>query len=189
MSNFNPLIAKEYSLYLELRNERKTVLFSPIEVFKDKERHRSFKVGKTNVSHKTIENKMEFEVEIKVSDEKNFRLKLFCSEVFNTPFFRYDSAGSTHWNRDEKTRLVTQQIKPPHFHEFNDSGFEIAYKTPALRSKDKIRLLENINECIKYFCKEGNVRFKKAQFPVVNFHKGELGLKFSDSDPLKNVIF
>ena len=182
-------IKDDFKTYTELKVKRKTVLLSPIDVEKVKERHKSFVVGNSNVSHQTIQKNLNFEVEVKIDNSKDFKFKLFCSDIFERPFFRFDSAGATHKNNDPEIPLREQQVETPHFHEFNNKGIEIAYKTAALKSAIQLPLLEDINICIQHFCEEANMRHNKYDFPVVNLLKGELGLKFTNNDPLQNVAF
>ncbi len=189
MSKANNQIRTGFKTYTELRTKRKTVLISPIDVGKVKDRHPSLRVGHSNVTHQTVKKNLNFEVEVKIDNSKDFKFKLFCSEVFEKPFFRFDSAGASHKNNDSDIPLKEQQVTTPHFHEYNPKGIEIAYKTKALLSGTQLPKLEDINICIMHFCEEGNMRYQKSDFPEVHLQKGELGLKFTNDDPLKNVGF
>ena len=93
-------IKDDFKTYTELKVKRKTVLLSPIDIQKVKDRHKSLIVGNSNVTHQTIQKNLNFEVEVKIDNSKDFKFKLFCSEIFERPFFRYDSAGATHKNND-----------------------------------------------------------------------------------------
>jgi hypothetical protein len=188
MSKINSQILKEFNTYTDLRTKRKTILSSPISVTKVKGRHPSTITGKSSVTHATIQKDMYFEIEVKIDNSKNFKFKLF-SEVFESPFFRYDSAGATHRNNDSEIPLKQQQITPPHFHQFNSKGIEIAYKTKALKSAKQLINLEDINVCVMHFCQEGNMRYKKVDFPEIDLQNGELGFTFTNEDPLQNINF
>jgi hypothetical protein len=189
MSKINNQIKTGFKTYTELKTKRKTITVSPIDVSKTKERHPSLRVGHSNVIHQTVNKNLNFEVEVKVDNTKDFKFKIFCSEIFEKPFFRFDSAGASHRNNDPEIPLKDQQVHTPHFHEYNSKGIEIAYKTKALKSPVQIPKLEDINVCIMHFCEEGNMRYQKTDFPEVILQKGELGLKFTNDDPLKNVAF
>lgn len=189
MSKENNQVRTNFKDYTELRTKRKTVLSSPINVNKIKERHPSLKFGNTAVVHQTMLKSLNFEVEVKIDNSKDFKFKLFCSEIFEIPFFRFDSAGASHKNNDPEIPLKDQQVTPPHFHEFNSKGIEIAYKTKALLSVAQLRKLEDINICIMHFCQESNLRYKKSDFPEVILQKGELGFTFTNEDSLKNIRF
>ena len=189
MNKVNNQIRTGFKTYIELKTKCKTILVSPIDVEKVKDRHPSLRIGKSNVTHQTIKKDLNFEVEVKIDNSKDFKFKLFCSQIFESPFFRYDSAGASHKNNDPDIPLKEQQITTPHFHEFNSKGIEIAYKTKALLSASQLPKLEDINVCIMHFCEEGNMRYQKSDFPEVNLQKGELGFKFTNDDPLKNVGF
>lgn len=189
MSKINTKISKDFKTYTELRTKKKTVLSSPISVTKVKDRHPSLIVGYSSVRHQKIQKDLNFEVEVKTNNSKDFKFKLFCSDIFEAPFFRFDSAGASHRNNDPEIPLKEQQVTTPHFHEYNAKGIEIAYKTKALKTSSQLPKLEDINVCIMHFCEEGNMRYKETEFPKVNLHNGELGLNFTNEDPLKNVGF
>lgn len=189
MSKINNQIRNNYKDYNELKTKRKTVLVSPIDVKRVKDRHPSLQFGNSNVTHQTINKNLNLEVEVKIDNSRDFKFKLFCSEIFEKPFFRFDSAGAVHRNNDPAIPLKEQQVTTPHFHEYNAEGIEIAYKTEALLTPAQLLKLENINVCIMHFCEEGNMRYQKSDFPEVNLQKGELGLKFTNEDPLKNIGF
>ena len=189
MGKTNTEIKNNFTLYTELHKKRKTVLNSPISVNKTKANHRGIQTGNTNVKHVSIKKDLIFEIEIKNDNIKDFKFKLFCTTYFNCPFFRFDSAGAAHRNNDPKISLKEQQITTPHFHEFNSDGIELAYKTKALKSKPQLTQLEDFNICVMHFCYEGNLRYKQKDFPEIKLNEGELGYKFVNEDPLKNINF
>jgi hypothetical protein len=189
MGRVNKEVKASFYIYSELRKDRKTVLLSPIDVSKVKARHPALKIGHANVTHETVKKSLNFEVEVKISNCKDFKFKLFCSELFGSPFFRFDSCGASHRNNDPEIPLKEQLVTTPHFHQYNEKGIEIAYKTAALLSELQLQQLEDINVCVMHFCEEGNMRYQKNDFPEVNLQMGELGFKFTDDDPLKNVGF
>lgn len=189
MGKVNHQIKSNFSQYFDLRSKRKTVLNSPIAIKDGKSNHKSIKKGASLAKHASIKSDIKFEIEVKADNAKDFKFKLFCPDLFAQPFFRYDASGPTHRNNDPDIPLKEQQVTTPHFHEFNDKGIEIAYKTAALKSPKDLTRLEEVNICIMHFCQEGNVRYRKTDFPEVNLHNDELGLTFITEDPLKNVNF
>lgn len=189
MAKVNKQIKKDFKTYTELNVNRKTILVSPIDDLIIKKRHPSLKVGISNGIHQTLNRNLIFEVEVKVDNIKDFKFKIFCSEIFDAPFFRFDSSGSTHKNNDPEIPLKDQRITTPHFHRYNCKGIELAYKTAALQSPEQTKNLEDINVCIMHFCEESNTRYKTSDFPEIILQKGELGYTFINDDPNKNVEF
>lgn len=189
MGKVNKQIKSEFNVYTELVAKMKTVVTSPINVKNVKNRHPSNLLGQSDIIHPSIKKNINFEVEVKINNSKNFKFKLFCSEIFEKPFFRFDSDGPAHWNDDPETPLKRKQITPPHFHKYQSDGIEVAYKTKALLSATQLVKLEDINVCVMHFCQEANMRYKKSDFPEINLSNGELGLTFTEDDPLQNVTF
>lgn len=189
MSKVNEKIRDNYLLYLELVKKRKVIQISPIYVKKIKPNFRKSRLGESPVSHVNLSESLKLEIEIGIANNKDFKFKLFCDAHFERPIFRYDATGPAHRNADQGLPLKDQQITTPHFHCFNKSGIEIAFKTEALSDENQLRNLEDVNVCVMHFCEEGNMRYSKNDFPEVIFNQGELGLTFNEEDPLKNVRF
>lgn len=182
-------IQQDYSLYSELVNNQKSVEHSPVTVNKKKLTHPTYITGEVSGTHETVKCKIKFEVEVKIYNEKNFKFKLFTKQYFPVPIFRYDSYGLAHRNNDPSIPLRDQQVLTPHFHKFNEQGFEIAYKTEFINAIDKQHEVEDINKCLRHFCDEGNLRFKSSEYITVQLNTGELEMTHTNEDPLQNINF
>ncbi|MDI9320629.1 MAG: hypothetical protein QM530_09175 [Phycisphaerales bacterium] len=80
MSKENNQIRTNFKEYTELKTKRKTVLSSPIDVKKVKERQPTLKFGNTAVVHQAIPKNLNFEVEVKIDHSKDFQFVPY--EVF-----------------------------------------------------------------------------------------------------------
>jgi hypothetical protein len=141
------------------------------------------------VTHETISEEIIFISQVKARNYKYFHFKLKCTALCSTPFFRYDSDGDAHRNYDDNIPLSKQQITTPHFHNFNDHGISMAYKTPELLNEATRTALEDISFSVVHFFNEGNIRLGVNDFPSVIILSRTLGLPQTEEDPNAGTKF
>jgi hypothetical protein len=188
--SFTPQIRDNYSLYKDLLGNRKSTDERHIDISNVKSSNRHFLINDSVLlKHITLSEEIVFISEVKVRNYKDFKFKIRCVSLCKVPFFRYDSDGPTHQNRDENIPLKEQSITTPHFHNFNEKGIEIAYKTNQLLNDASRMALEDINLCAAHFCHEGNIRVDKNDFPTVSILSKTLGLPLIENDPNSGINF
>jgi hypothetical protein len=188
--SFKPQIRDNYSLYTDLLSNRKSTDERHIDISSVKSSNRHFLINDSVfLSHITLSEKIILISEVKITNYKDFKFKIRCVTLCDVPFFRYDSDGPTHQNHDENIPLKEQSITTPHFHNFNEKGIAIAYKTNQLLNDASRVALEDINLCIAHFCHEGNIRAGESDFPTVSILSKTLGLPLVENDPNSGVNF
>jgi hypothetical protein len=186
MAKSNKEIKKKYQLYSKLVEDKKIILISPITLNRIRENQRNYRQENALIAHpSSLENEVILIIESRVNNDKDFKFKLRCVNLCGEPFFRFDSDGDTH--RNSNVPLAEQQITTPHFHKFNDEGFNVAYKTDKLNDPNEALALEDINLCVIHFCHEGNLRYRNDEFPEIIQNAQELAIKMPDWDPLSGL--
>lgn len=114
---------------------------------------------------------------------RTLHIQLFCKSLQNCPCYRFESNGSPHMNR--AGYLKGCQIPTPHFHEFDETGYEMAYQTEELLDSGH-DLLKSREAVMSHFCKVHNINLESAikitpseMFPVED----------REEDCLKGIIF
>ncbi|WP_138435172.1 hypothetical protein [Winogradskyella algicola] len=181
-------VKEDYSLYNRLLEERKSVFTEVIEVNKVGNNANTLSQIE-DVKQEVLSKEVILIVDVKLNNHNFFQFKLRCKDYIPNPFFRFDSDGETHRNRIEGIPFEEQAITPPHFHKFNESGIEIAYKTEKLLDENERKALEDINLCIIHFFHESNTRLKEDSFPEVKILSNSLGLSFKSDDPNENIDY
>ena len=184
-----PQIKENYSFYNNLLSERKSIFTEIIEINKKGNNHNTLE-SIEEVTHPIVtDDKMVLLVDVKVNNHDFFQFKLRYKSFVPAPFFRFDSDGETHRNKVDGVELKDQVITTPHFHKFNESGIEIAYKTDKLLDPKESKALEDINLCIIHFLHESNTRLKDDAFPEIKIMSDTLGFKMTKEDPNQNITF
>jgi hypothetical protein len=188
--SFTHQIRDNYTLYSDLLYNRKSTDEKKIDISTVKQNHRNLLMSDgVLLKHITLTEEIIFDSEVKIRNYRDFKFKITCRSLYKGPFFRYDSDGPTHQNYDESIPLKEQSITTPHFHNFNDKGIEIAYKTDQLLNDASRVALEDINLCVAHFCHEGNIRVGESDFPSISILSKTLGLPLVEGDPNSGVNF
>lgn len=107
---------------------------------------------------------------------------------YDKAIFRFDADGATHYNDvDEALPLLKREITTPHFHKFNESGKEIAYKTEELHLHG-FEIQNDIHLGFSYFCDEAHVIDSKGD-PVKIINQQELFPEQLEYDVHRGVKF
>jgi len=171
----NTEIRDKFELFEDLVNNKKIVVSNQI-LLKTKENNRFWLKGFSEVTHSKIDAPIYLVVEQSLREEK-YGIKLKCSTLANSPFFRFDSGGPAHRNANELIPLNEQSILTPHFNTFNEKGQLIAYKTPQLSNeKESNAIVEDINFGLSHFCNVANMSLKNEDYPEVLEETPELAL-------------
>ena len=182
-------IKENYDFYNILLSERKSIYTGIIEINKIGNNHNTLE-SIEEVKHPTAnKDNMVLLVDVKANNHEFFQFKLRYKSFVPTPFFRFDSDGETHRNRDDGVDLKDQAVTTPHFHKFNENGIEVAYKTDKLLDPKESKALEDINLCIIHFFHESNTRLNDDDFPEIKIQSDTLGFKMTKEDPNQNINF
>lgn len=187
-SKKNHTIKDNYDYYTQLLKKRKSIFSEVIEINKVGNNHNTLEEP-VKVTHPDVENHMLLLVDVKENNNSFFQFKLRYKEFTNSPLFRFDSDGDTHWNKIDGIPLTEQQIPTPHFHKYNENGVEIAYKTDELKDPNQNKALKDIELCIAHFFHECNIRVSPDSFPSIIIKANPMGLSFVKEDPNQNITF
>jgi len=125
-----------------------------------------------------------------VRNHKDFKFKLRCKSLTEEPYFRFDSDGVAHQNKDPETPLKEQMVTTPHFNSFYRNGRYYAYKTDKLKDNKEAKALEDINLCFAHFCFETNLRYPIDEITeIVPTPSTEFRFSSSIEDILSNTTF
>lgn len=188
MQRKNIEIANDYNLYTELTYGDKSIHENQIQLVQ-KPNNIDWLQQECSVTHISIIKKIDLTVEKKKSLYK-YGIKLTCKEYTKEPYFRFDSDGPAHRNKNA-TSLSEQQITTPHFNCFNESGLAIAYKSDILKSENESKaIVNNIDFGLNHFFKETNIN-QNSDIEIPTIEVKEPGFFDSDinDDPLDGVNF
>lgn len=177
----------KFEHYSSLVSDRKTIQ-SGVFYLEVKTSNIDWKFANTNTIHKTLPDTISFYVESKINNNQDFKFGLMSKDLTEQPFFRFDSDGAAHHNRDED--LALEMVLTPHFQKYSKNGISIAYQTEQLKNKTTCETLKkDINLCMAHFCHESNTRYLDDDFPQIEMNYNKLNLIFSDEeDPLKGLF-
>jgi len=184
-------IKENYSKYEELVRETKSTSVSPILLDEIKGNHNNTRIKKVEIKHNTLSEKLEFSIESKIKNKKDFKFKLRAPEYTGKPFFRFDSDGLAHYNRTPNEELPKQKIDTPHFHRFDSNGRNIAYQTDSLKKENERKaLLNDINLCLAHYCDESKTYFNgKHYIEVIQTPHNEMDFDNNYDNPLEGVNY
>lgn len=190
MKNKNPDIANNFSKFKKLLEERKHTKESQITLDQTKPNRSDINFSEIGVVHTDLDDSITLIVEAKVNNHKDFKFKLRCPSLSQTPFFRYDSDGPTHFNRGVEAPLIQQMITTPHFNSFDSAGRSIAYKTDKLIDENELKALEDLNFSFIHFCFESNLRYPLDDFTEIKpTPDSEFSFEVDRIDLLSNLNF
>lgn len=182
-----PEIKENYKTFSLLLNEKKITQNQIIFFDKEKPSRIDTLYHRSLLQHLLLNKQVELIAEQKKNNYSSYKFQLLCSEFCPEPFFRFDSDGSAHRNKD--LPLKEQMVTTPHFNSFDENGRPIAYKIGELEEVET-KDLEQIDNFFKLFCKECNLRHQDDIFPnIIPGKIDELDLGIQDEDVLANIKF
>jgi len=190
MKNINLDIAQNFSKFERLLGDKKHTTESQISLDKTKPNRHDINYAEMEVEHTELDDKITLIIESKKNNHKDFKFKLRCPSLSQTPFFRYDSDGPTHFNRNSDVPLIQQMITTPHFNSFDNAGRNIAYKTDKLLDEKEAKALEDLNFSFIHFCFESNLRYPLDDFTSIKpTPDSEFSFEVDRKDILSNLNF
>lgn len=188
MSKTNKDIQNHFGLFTELAYNEKIAVKNIIQLEQKKNNVR-WKIGQSEVQHKTIKESILLIVEKSKRDSK-YGIKLLCPSFTNEPFFRFDSDGPTHRNTSPNIPLEDQPVTTPHFNSFKEDGRPIAYKNEAIiNEKNSKKIAEDINFGVSLFCIETNTKLSNGAFPIIADKEPELEFNQMQNINFDNISF
>ncbi|MGK0236370.1 MAG: hypothetical protein ACI9EK_002920 [Psychroserpens sp.] len=184
-------IKDNYPKYEELLNGNKDSSLKVVSLDEVKLNHKNTRVKKIDVLHSITKDRLELIIESKITNKKDFKFKLRAPNFTGTPFFRFDSDGLAHYNRSPEIELEKRKINTPHFHKFDSSGRNIAYKTePLEKEKEREALLNDINLSMAHYCDESNTYYDKANYiEVIQTPIDQLDFESNRDNPTEGVVY
>lgn len=185
-AGINNEIVKNYRLYEIVQRDQSKKIKQKKIILREALSNKKGKQGASEVDSSHVSD-LYFEVYASKT-ATSYGLKLMSKTICKQPFFRFDSAGSSHRNKSQSgQRLRGSSITTPHFQYYDPDGLSKAYKTPELKDeKMKEVITLDINKGVELFCKESKTQ-ACDDFEIIR----ELGVLFEQTevDPLININF
>lgn len=190
MKHKNLDISNNFKKFQQLLSDRKHSIQKVVTLDTRKPNRNDINYSETTIKHTNIVDEISLIVEAKVTNHKDFKFKLRCKSLTEEPFFRYDSDGAAHQNKNSEIPLREQMVTTPHFNSFDSKGRSIAYKTDKLKDFKEAEALEDINLCFAHFCFESNLRYPIDDFTeIIPTPSTEFSFASSSEDLLSNLTF
>ncbi len=191
MKRKNIDISSNFRKFEQLVVDRKNTTQKVITLDTQKQNRNDINYFESKVKHITLADEISLIIEAKVRNHSDFKFKLRCKSLTEEPYFRFDSDGVAHQNKDPEIPLREQMVTTPHFNSFDKNGRSIAYKTDKLKDEREAKALEDINLCFAHFCFETNLRYLIEDITeIVPTPSTELFFaSTSNEDILSNITF
>lgn len=190
MKRKNTDISGNYNKFKQLVSDRKHTTQKIITLNLRKPNRNDINYSESEVKHTILAEAISLIIETKVRNHKDFKFKLRCKSLTEEPYFRFDSDGVAHQNKDPETPLKEQMVTTPHFNSFDRNGRYYAYKTDKLKDNKEAKALEDINLCFTHFCFETNLRYPIDEITeIVPTPSTEFRFSSSIEDILSNTTF
>lgn len=152
---------KQYDVYSSLVSDLKFISSNPIDVDGKISGRPHKRVANRPVDHTSINEENILTIESILDNSDKFKFKLKCYELFDKHYFRFDSFGPAHKNRNPKRPY--ESVKTPHFNKFDEDGYNIAYRT-----EESIKSVSfGIQKAFESFCREANVSYSGETAPEI----------------------
>ncbi len=178
-------VKNNYAFYVWLLEHLKVVISSPIYL-SQKPDNVKYLLGDVGLT--CDKENLQLLAERNKATVTHYGIKIRALCLCPHPIMRFDSDGPTHSNNFESIPLSERQVTTPHFHRFNEDGFEIAYKTAFLTAENEPNIQNDMNLGLRHFSEIGNVRCADNAFPTVEDAVPTL-FDTLESDPLNGVSF
>ena len=183
-----PTIRERFALYRQFIEEQKMVQESPLRL-KGGGTNAGWVTAASPLLHPTISEKTEFVAKQSRRNFPKYELKIMAPFLCERPCFRFESDGPPHRNNFPEIPLPEQQVTTPHFHHFTRDGYELAYKTDALRNSGNCQaIIRDMSFGVSHFCQEGQIGRLDGGVPEVQAEGIPLSLP-TNIDPLEGVPF
>ena len=190
-SRINKEIKANFPKYETLLKGKKNSTDKVITLNKVKKQHQNTLISSTGAKHIDTDEKLELIVESKIEDKRSFKFKLKAPDFSGEPFFRFDSDGASHFNRNPSIPLHEQKIDTPHFNAFNNQGKGIAYRTTALNTPNECEaLLNDASLCMAHYCDEANIYYNNTEYIEINQSpSGKFDFNLDNLNPTDGVNY
>lgn len=159
----NQQIVDNFELFETAFSDRKVVRSNSISLLPNP-RHQTRYMNIEPASHPALTH-LEIVVDCHISNPCIYGIKLISKDLCAQPFFRFESKGVAHRNKNPNHPLYKRSIPTPHFHSFDADGYLMAYKTPAL---DTTTDIHDINVGMELFCQSSNTFSESGSVPLIN---------------------
>lgn len=176
-------IQNNFELYQTVLNSDKHFVNGSIGLNEDPN-HKTSKIGGEELENEHLDD-IKFIARMHVLHNTKYNFGLRAVSLSQKPFFRFDSAGPSHRNRNSP--LTEQSVTTPHFQHYDENGNNIAYKTDVLRDKED-EIIADINTGFEHFCEEGNCSHINGGRVIIEPSPGQIDFGI-DVDPLSGISF
>lgn len=186
MNQINKSIRDNYSMYMSLLRCDKTTEQEIVALSNGRGSHKRYRNARIDITY-SIGRVGYISIRQSKSLLIDYGFQVFA-EGFPVPIFRFDADGATHYNMDnENLTLLEREIKTPHFHQFDATGKEIAFRTTALADFE-FEVQNDINSGLSCFCEQFDIHCMSSK-KIVVVEQTELFPTEVFDDVHKGVIF
>ena len=182
---FSSEVAQDSHRYESIWGSEKSIDIGEI-ILKDPSSHTSTLQSIVTVCRKFDNAEMSMDVRGHWNHIADYSFRLFDKKFMKCAIGRLDVVGGAHDNVGMNLPLKSVRVHTPHFHKFDQSGFEYAYRTHVLDQYESC-IRGDRNFGLKCFLDEENIEYKEP----VKLMTDSLLLPGNDKmeDPLKGVDF
>lgn len=180
----NKKVVDQYQYYTDIKESSKRIECDEVALVKHRT-HATVFTCEIPVQHELPgKDRVVIKVEGDQSSISDFSFKLFDRDFMPCPCYRFDASGGSHRNFTDGP-LRTRQVDTPHFHRYDASGRNVAYRTEFI-NKHAADLVADRSAALKHFCEEENVEIAGAAKVL---HNDLFQPKVLRVDPLKDILF
>ena len=184
----NHKIRADYQHYLDVVSGLK-ITQSPITLKKGGANNSNWAGAKVQLEHMAVSEPIHFVAEKNIKHPTNFKFKLVAAHLANEPVLRFDSDGASHRNDLDEIPLPERQVTTPHFHQFNEDGISIAFKTDVLKSDGNATAIANdVNFGMAHFSTVAHLEDGNGKPPAVQEDQSVFAMP-TNQDPVAGVNF
>lgn len=182
-------IAETYSQYRRHMDSDKGVK-SPFIVSDPKHNHPDSYAGEIDVSSSYPYGNTSANCEIKRFSEFHYTFSYISDALQSKIMARLDAGKGTHKNTAPDIPLALTSVQTPHFHEYREDGYLIAYPIEGIDYSSEASTHFGLSDGFSYFCKKLRIQSDNSSLPLFEFQPfGRLPFTDKETDPNINVDF
>ncbi|RIV20383.1 hypothetical protein DYU11_20240 [Fibrisoma montanum] len=186
MSRVNQIVKREYSTYCQLFDKVKYAYPDVISLYADKKHNPNWSKGEFEM--KCLNRPGKIKVQQKHVKKSIYAVVLLIETFMTEAICRFDSDGHMHINKHRRdyTELEERLVPTPHFHRWDENGYEIAYTTPDVIGCAKA-IHADINVGLYHVCQQFSIFTLNEEpiqvatyelFPSVSLKDNNKGIDF-----------
>lgn len=188
-ANRDKQIQDKYSQYKVHLDTDKTIN-GELRVITIKPNHKNFYAGESDVKAHVPFGNTSMECKIKSTDEYQYTITYKSDAIDKRLLTRLDAGAGTHRNKAPGIPLELTSVPTPHYHEYRNDGYDIAYPIEGVNYSDESSTKFDYNQGVHYFCNKLHINNTSGEKATMTYTpEGVLPLNEDNTDPNENVEF